>query len=168
MTAVMRSAEARLQLSIMMRSSIRLSLTGGQVGWTRKMSRPRMSSSTLQKFSPSGNFPSVISARGKCRKLQMLLASGRFAWPEKIFSSRIEVLQQSVIDECLPQLRFAGRIERRHRQAKLAGIAAEHFHRGFNRDWIGREAQHVAAELEQLVMPLDRAGDVTFVPRLEH
>src|SRR5262245_11490785 len=89
MTLVMRAALARLQLSIMINSSTRLSLTGGQVGCTRKTSRPRMSSSILQKFSPSGNFPSVTSPSGRCRKLQIAFARGRLAWPLKIFSSRM-------------------------------------------------------------------------------
>src|SRR5262245_21680823 len=89
MTLVMRAALARLQLSIMINSSTRLSLTGGQVGCTRKTSRPRMSSSILQKFSPSGNFPSVTSPSGRCRKLQIAFARGRLAWPLKIFNSRM-------------------------------------------------------------------------------
>ena len=60
--AVIRSALARRQQSIMVNSSIRLSLTGGQVGCTRKTSRPRTSSSNLQKLSPSGNVPKAILA----------------------------------------------------------------------------------------------------------
>ena len=40
MTAVMRAALARRMASTMTSSSIRLWFTGGQVGWTMKMSRP--------------------------------------------------------------------------------------------------------------------------------
>ena len=40
-TAVILAAEARFMASIMMRSSIRLSLTGEQVDWTTKTSEPR-------------------------------------------------------------------------------------------------------------------------------
>ena len=47
----------------MINSSIRFSLTGGQVGWTRNTSRPRMSSSILQEISPSGKLPSEIVAQ---------------------------------------------------------------------------------------------------------
>lgn len=42
----MERAEARLQASIMMSSSIMLSLTGGAVGWMRKTSHPRIDSPT--------------------------------------------------------------------------------------------------------------------------
>ena len=45
-TAVMERAEARLQASIMTRSSMRWSFTGGAVGCTRNTSQPRMDSWT--------------------------------------------------------------------------------------------------------------------------
>ena len=49
--------DARLHASIMMRSSMRLSLTfGGHVGWTRKTSQPRMDSLICTYTSPSANF----------------------------------------------------------------------------------------------------------------
>jgi hypothetical protein len=41
MTALMRSAEARLSASTMMSSSIRFSLVGAQVDWTTNTSRAR-------------------------------------------------------------------------------------------------------------------------------
>ncbi len=80
MTAVIRAALARLQLSIMINSSIRLSLTGGQVGWIRNTSRPRTSSSILQKFSPSGNLPSEMAPSGRFRNPQIALGQAA-DWP---------------------------------------------------------------------------------------
>jgi hypothetical protein len=41
MTAVMRPADARLNASIMISSSITLRFTGEQIGWTMKTSRDR-------------------------------------------------------------------------------------------------------------------------------
>ena len=59
----MRAGLARLNASSMMSSSIRFSLTGGQVGWTTKTSRPRTSSSMRAQVSPSGKLPSVRSSQ---------------------------------------------------------------------------------------------------------
>ena len=56
MTAVIRRAEARRRQSMKISSSIRFSLTGGQVDWMTKTSRPRTSSSSLTISSPSGKF----------------------------------------------------------------------------------------------------------------
>src|SRR5690242_20985740 len=48
-----------------------------------------------------------------------------------------------------------------HRQTHLARVAAEHLHRAFDRNRVRRQAQHVAAEREQLVMPLARSEEHT-------
>ena len=69
------AALARLHESIMIKSSIKLSLTGGHVGWTRYTSRPRTSSSILQKFSPSGNLPNWIAPVLRCKKSQISFAN---------------------------------------------------------------------------------------------
>ncbi len=44
----------------------------------------------------------------------------------------------------------SGLLERRHRQTHFAGVAAEHLHRRLERDRVARQAEHVAAEREQL------------------
>ena len=69
-------------------------------------------------------------------------------------------LQQSVFGQRLFQLDHAGVFQRRHRQPQLARVAAEHLHRRLDRDRVGREAQHVAAEREQLAVPLLGFGEV--------
>src|SRR3954470_14091664 len=92
----MRLALARLQLSIMINSSIKLSFTGGEVGWIRNTSRPRTSSSILQNVSPSGKLPSVMLPSDRFRNPAIALASGRFARPLKIFNSRMGVHHEEV------------------------------------------------------------------------
>src|SRR5687768_10774491 len=86
MTAVMRAALDRLNESIITNSSIRFSFTGGQVGWTMKMSRPRTSSSMRQEISPSGKLPRVTRPSESPRWRAILSASGRLARPLKTFS----------------------------------------------------------------------------------
>ena len=66
-----------------------VSFTGGQVGCTRKTSRPRTSSSILQEISPSGKLPIEILPGGSPRYSQMRLASSGFARPLKILRSFI-------------------------------------------------------------------------------
>src|SRR3990170_3176214 len=85
----MRSALARLKLSIMINSSIRFSFTGGQVGWTRNTSRPRTSSSILQEISPSGKFLIVIRPGDKRRYSHIFVARFGFARPLKSVRSFI-------------------------------------------------------------------------------
>jgi hypothetical protein len=51
----------------MINSCMMFSLTGGQVGWIKKTSRPRTSSLILQEISPSGNLPSAMSPSGTPR-----------------------------------------------------------------------------------------------------
>ena len=82
----MRAALARLKLSSMISSSIRFSLTGGQVGWTTKMSRPRTSSSMRTEISPSGKFASVILPSGSPSAWAIFSASGMLARPLKTLS----------------------------------------------------------------------------------
>src|SRR5436305_229826 len=79
----MRPALARLKQSSRTSSSIRLWLTGGQVGWTTKMSAPRTSSSMRTDVSPSGNSPSVMRPRVSPRQWTIFSARGRLARPLK-------------------------------------------------------------------------------------
>ena len=62
----MRPALARLQASAMISSSIRLSLAGAQVGWIKKMSRPRTFSPISTWVSPSEKRLSLTRPRGTC------------------------------------------------------------------------------------------------------
>src|SRR3979411_623416 len=64
MTAVTLPAEARLRASRMMKSSIRCSFTGGDVGWMTNTSCPRIESSILTLISPSGKCRSRGPVRG--------------------------------------------------------------------------------------------------------
>src|SRR5439155_19099967 len=89
----MRAADARLKLSIMINNSIRFSLTGGQVGWTTKMSRPRTSSSMRTAFSPSGKLPRLILPRLSPRQWAIFSASGTLARPEKILSLWLFIME---------------------------------------------------------------------------
>ena len=72
----MRAALARLKPSSMTSSSIRFSLTGGQVGWTMKMSRPRTSSSMRTEISPSGKLFEGDLAEGVAQAGGDLLGQG--------------------------------------------------------------------------------------------
>mmetsp|Transcript_13665 Transcript_13665/g.38485 ORF Transcript_13665/g.38485 Transcript_13665/m.38485 type:complete len:288 (-) Transcript_13665:535-1398(-) len=60
MTAVMFLAEARLQASIMTRSSMSVSFVGGLVDWMRNTSQPLMDSWSWTYVSPSANFLMVM------------------------------------------------------------------------------------------------------------
>src|SRR5579885_407455 len=82
----MRAAEALLKLSSMISSSMRFSLTGGQVGWTTKMSRPRTSSSMRTEISPSGKLARVILPRVSPRQWAIFSARGMLARPLKTLS----------------------------------------------------------------------------------
>ena len=60
MTAVTLAADARWHASAMIKSSIRFSFTGGQVGCTMKTSRPRTFSMISTLISPSLKRPTVM------------------------------------------------------------------------------------------------------------
>src|SRR5262249_7014868 len=90
----MRLAEARLNASIMTRSSIRWSLTGGQVGWITKTSWPRTFSLIWTYTSPSEKRETSASPSRTCRYWAISSASGRFAFPENSFSSYAMALTQ--------------------------------------------------------------------------
>ena len=90
MTAVIRAALARRAASTMMSNSIRFWFVGGQVGWTRKTSRPRMFSLIFTNVSPSGNVLTVASPSGTPMPVQMRCARSRCAEPQKIFISVCE------------------------------------------------------------------------------
>src|SRR5262245_42756336 len=83
----MRRADARLNASIITRSSIKLSLTGGQVGWTTNTSWPRTFSLICTYTSPSEKRETSASPSLTCRCWAISSARGRFALPEKIFRS---------------------------------------------------------------------------------
>src|SRR5439155_416694 len=87
MTAVMRPAEARRRASRMMKSSIRFSLTGWQVGWMTKQSWPRMESWILTSISPSENRFRRGSVRGTPTSSEIKLASSGLALPGISLSS---------------------------------------------------------------------------------
>src|SRR3974390_1008335 len=84
MTAVMRLALARFTASIMINSSMRLWLAGGQVDWIRKTSRPRTFSPISTRISPS--LKALTSARPRVvsRWPQIFWASSGLALPVKI------------------------------------------------------------------------------------
>ena len=86
---MIRSALARRQLSIITNSCMMFSFTGGQVGWIKNTSRPRMSSLILHEISPSGNVPSDTSPSGTPRYSAIRVASAGLALPLKIFRSFI-------------------------------------------------------------------------------
>ena len=80
-TAVIRTAEARRQASIMMSSSIRLSLTGLQVDCTMNTSLPRTDSYSEQETSPSAKPLISFSPSLMPMALQMSAASFGLALP---------------------------------------------------------------------------------------
>src|SRR3972149_3726968 len=88
MTAVMRAAEARRMASMITRSSIRCSFTGGEVGWRTKTSSPRTLSSMLMRTSPSAKRERVISPRGTSRESQTSWASAGLPAPVNTFNVR--------------------------------------------------------------------------------
>src|SRR5438309_489767 len=87
MTAVTLPAEARLSASRMMKSSIRCSFTGGDVGWMTNTSCPRIESSILTLISPSGKCRSRGSVRGTPSLSEMRSASSGLALPAISFSA---------------------------------------------------------------------------------
>ncbi len=68
---------------------MRLSFTGGQVGWTTKTSVPRTFSLTCTNTSPSENRDTSPSPSGPRRYCAISSASGRLALPENSFSSYV-------------------------------------------------------------------------------
>src|SRR5437867_1691806 len=66
---------------------MRLSFTGGEVGWTTKTSVPRTFSFTCTKTSPSEKREISASLTGRERYWAISSASGRFALPEKSLRS---------------------------------------------------------------------------------
>src|SRR6266849_1526732 len=87
MTAVTLPAEARRSASRMMNSSIRCSLTGGDVGWMTKTSCPRIESSILTLISPSGKRRRRGSVRGTPSLSEMRWARPRLALPAMSLSA---------------------------------------------------------------------------------
>src|SRR5471030_2255383 len=67
----MDAAEARRAASIMISNSIRWSLTGAEVLWTRKTSRPRTFSAISMRISPSENCPTSQRPTGAPRYSQI-------------------------------------------------------------------------------------------------
>src|SRR5678815_1000986 len=71
----------------MIKSSISVSFTGGQVGCTTKTSAPRTFSLNCTKISPSEKRETSPSPSGTRRYWAISSASARFAFPVKSFSS---------------------------------------------------------------------------------
>src|SRR5262245_21760740 len=71
----------------MIKSSINVSFTGGQVGWITKTSAPRTFSLNWTKISPSEKRETSLSPSGTRRYWAISSARARFAFPEKSFSS---------------------------------------------------------------------------------
>ena len=68
----------------MISSSIRLSFTGGQVGWTMNTSRPRTFSMISTLTSPSLKRPTAMRPSGRFKWYAMSRASAGCALPVKI------------------------------------------------------------------------------------
>ena len=83
----MRPAEARFNASMMISSSIRLLLTGLQVGWTTNTSLPRTVSYRETNTSPSEKAPTSDSPSFVPICAQISFASFRFALPENTLIS---------------------------------------------------------------------------------
>src|SRR6266567_333246 len=81
MTAVTLPAEARRRASRMMKSSIRCSFTGGDVGWITNTSCPRIESSILTLISPSGKCLRRGSVSGTSSFSEMRAARSGLALP---------------------------------------------------------------------------------------
>src|SRR5713226_9615836 len=81
MTAVTLPAEARRSASRMMKSSIRCSFTGGEVGWMTNTSCPRIESSILTLISPSGKRRRRGSVSGTSSLVEISCASPGLALP---------------------------------------------------------------------------------------
>ncbi len=63
--------------------------------------------------------------------------------------SRCARLQQAKLDEGLAELLLGRFVERGHRHAEVAGVAAEELHGGLDRDRVRGQAEHVPAEREE-------------------
>jgi len=83
MTAVIRPALALLAASIMIKSSIRLSLTGADVDWMMNKSLPRTVSSMCTLISPSLNWPTSMPPSSVFNFLAIASARGRLELPAK-------------------------------------------------------------------------------------
>ena len=81
MTAVIFRADARLMVLIINKSSMRVSFTGGDVGWMMYTSFPRTFSLITTLTSPSANLLTVILPRFMPRWLAISWARGLFALP---------------------------------------------------------------------------------------
>src|SRR5713101_4698558 len=81
MTSVTLPAEARRSASRMMKSSIRCSFTGGEVGWITNTSCPRIESSILTLISPSGKRRRRGSVSGTSSLVEISCASPGLALP---------------------------------------------------------------------------------------
>src|SRR3989338_2935915 len=97
MTAVIRFPEALFRASIIIRSSIRLSLTGVQVGWTTNTSLPRIFSSILTLISPSLNLPTKHSESLILRYLQIFLANSGLALP--VTTANLSIIENQMVNE---------------------------------------------------------------------
>ena len=82
-TAVTRSADARMKASHIINSSIRCRSDGGQVGWTIKTSWPRTFSPIWKLNSPSEKRSVLAFPSSQSRWPQISSASSRCALPEK-------------------------------------------------------------------------------------
>jgi len=87
MTALMRSAEARLSASTMISNSIKLSLVGAQVDWTTNTSRARTFWLISTVTSPSEKRPTCAAPRVEPRKLAISTARPGLALPVKTIKS---------------------------------------------------------------------------------
>jgi VIT1/CCC1 family predicted Fe2+/Mn2+ transporter len=88
-TAVTRSADARLAASIIMSNSIRCRFTGGDVLFTRNTSRPRTFSPICMFISPSLNVDTMQRAGSTSKLSQIPAVSATEPLPLKIFMSRV-------------------------------------------------------------------------------
>src|SRR5262245_17078893 len=87
MTAVTCAAEARRHASTKASSSIKWSLTGGEVGWMMKTWRPRTGSSSRTDSSPSGNLSTEHAPSRAPISTATLVASATLALPAKMVKS---------------------------------------------------------------------------------
>ena len=78
---MIRPAEARRRASMLISIAIRLSLTGLQVDWTTKQSRPRTVSSIQTQISPSAKVLKELLLSSIPSSRQMSSARGRLVFP---------------------------------------------------------------------------------------
>src|SRR4051812_16582784 len=81
MTAVIEDADARRSASHMIKSSIKLSFTGEQVGWITYVSRPRTFSRISQNVSPSLKRDTRASPSGVSSTFAISVANAGLALP---------------------------------------------------------------------------------------